>query len=231
MLKDLQDNCQPLMVIAEGLYDEGITTFRLAQDKIKNALAADPDGGDRLRLEMWGRAQRTWVQSPRNDTQYLLPGEGRIYRKRGVSAMPNFEGYAGACLPLCDCAIPWLPGDAGHPLSLRSAAPSTSPATPPNTSPATSPNASPMTSSNASPATSSNASSPAKRTGTIAAKRPVKRHRVGDIAVPHAGRKGKQVARSLSSMDVIELTDSEDDEDWPSSPTVRKDIIVISDSE
>ncbi|KAL1945895.1 hypothetical protein VTO73DRAFT_1897 [Trametes versicolor] len=243
----LRDHCQLLMVIVEGLYNEGVTTFRLAQDKIKNALAADPDGGDRVRLEMWVRAQRTWVQSARNDTQYLLPGEGRVYRKRGVSAMPNFEGYASVCLPLCECAIPWLPGDAGPPLLLRKDAPSTSHATSLHVSPATSSHAIPATSSHAIPATSSHAipatsshaipttsshtSSLAKRTGTVSAEHSVKRRRVEDIAVPRAGRKGKQVARSLSSMDVIELTDSEDDEAWPSSPSVQHDIIVISDSE
>ncbi|EIW62768.1 uncharacterized protein TRAVEDRAFT_43094 [Trametes versicolor FP-101664 SS1] len=221
----LRDHCQPLMVIVEGLYNEGVTTFRLAQDKIKNALAADPDGGDR----------------------YLLPGEGRVYRKRGVSAMPNFEGYASVCLPLCECAIPWLPGDAGPPLLLREDAPSTSHATSLHVSPATSSHAIPATSSHAIPATSlhaipatsshaipttsSHTSSLAKRTGTVSAEHSVKRRRVEDIAVPHAGRKGKQVARSLSSMDIIELTDSEDDEAWPSSPSVQHDIIVISDSE
>ncbi|OJT11267.1 hypothetical protein TRAPUB_12220 [Trametes pubescens] len=49
----LRDNCRPLMVIAEGLYDEGVTTFRLGQDKIKHALSAHPDGGDRVRLEIF----------------------------------------------------------------------------------------------------------------------------------------------------------------------------------
>ncbi|KAI9070219.1 hypothetical protein FKP32DRAFT_1670543 [Trametes sanguinea] len=110
----------PLTIVAEGLFDNGLIHFRLGQESVKAALAHHPDGGERVRLEMWSEDLKSFVKSSRNDTQHLLPGEGCIYSKYEVAARLDFDVYRTLALPAASRSLAWRDGPSVSPSPMPS---------------------------------------------------------------------------------------------------------------
>lgn len=217
MLIFIQDGKSPLVITADGLFDDGVIKFRLNQDSIKNALANHPDGGNRLRLHMWSHDHRKFVQCPRNDTQNLLPGEGRLYRKVGVTNLVNFATYESRVSPPNSRTIPSLNSYAAATFMRYS---------------------SPRPSSPSSSVAEAVSDAPTAVTPSL---RPKRAHSPA-VGMYRKRRKASQVQDShangeLDDSDVIELTDSDDDAVPYSSGAgssrslTRSEVIILSDSD
>lgn len=52
---------------------------------------------------MWSNDLRTWIKPPKvTETQLILPGEGRIYRRRGLIHLEALDLYKRLALPVSE---------------------------------------------------------------------------------------------------------------------------------
>ena len=135
-----RDGASPLALEVSCIIDgEGLARFRYDLPEVRAALmkVLGPNALKR-KFDVWVHTQEDWRAAPKaSEEQLLLPGEGRVYRLREVSDMPDLERYKFLALPRADrlaidpnfmAPIPYtIPDDDGLSSSERDSSPAPEP--------------------------------------------------------------------------------------------------------
>ncbi|KAI0686520.1 hypothetical protein C8Q76DRAFT_803789 [Earliella scabrosa] len=99
-----KDDATPFRAEALCIVDsDGVARFRFDLPEVRAEVIKSHilgPSGMRRKFDVWDNTKRHWIPAPKaSEEQLLLPGEGRIYRVRGVEDLVSFEMYQKHALP------------------------------------------------------------------------------------------------------------------------------------